>query len=87
MTVWFAPQPLPDDKMPDVADIPGVDRRLTVLHFLDDDPARAGRRGSPRNGERIARRRHRHDAVRPRRSCPCVHGTDLYVDELRDDAG
>ena len=32
MTLRFAPQPLPPDKQPDVADIPGVDRRTGGIH-------------------------------------------------------
>jgi hypothetical protein len=82
-TVWFAPQPLPEDKQPDVADIPGVDRRLTLLHFLDCDPRECWASLFATNGERI-------DAggagsvrfVAP--FIPVIFGTDAYVDELRD---
>jgi hypothetical protein len=86
MTVWFAPQPLPDDKMPDVADIPGVDRRLTVLHFLDDDPRDVWEARFTANGDRVEL-----GGIGTMQFAapfvPVLHGTDLYVDELRDDAG
>jgi hypothetical protein len=85
MTVWFAPQPLPDDKMPDVADIPGVDRRLTLLHFLDDDPRDVWEPRFAANGDRVEL-----GGVGTMQFAapflPVLHGTDLYVDELRDDA-
>jgi hypothetical protein len=85
VTVWFAPQPLPDDKMPDVADVPGVDRRITVVHFLDDDPRDVWDTRFARNGERVEQ-----GGVGTLQFAapflPVLHGTDLYVDELRDDA-
>lgn len=79
-TIWFAPQPLPGDKMPDVADIPGIERRMTVLHFLDCDPRACW-------DERFAE-----DTRIPTDSVvvqlvapfiPVLPGTDLYVDQLR----
>jgi hypothetical protein len=36
-TLRFQPQPLPK-VFSDVADLPNLDRRLTLLHFLDRDP-------------------------------------------------
>ena len=81
-TVWFAPRPLPDDKQPDVADIPGVDRRLTVLHFLDDDPRTCWQSRFAKNGQRVA-----DSGVGMLQLSapfiPVVFGTDKYVDELR----
>ena len=40
-TLRFAPQPLPEGKQPDVDDIPGIAGRVTLLHFLDEDPTAA----------------------------------------------
>jgi hypothetical protein len=84
-TVWFRPRPLPADKQPDVADVPGVDRRITVLHFLDDDPRLQWHRRFTSNGERVA-----HAGVGVMQLAapfvPVVFGTDKYVDELRGTA-
>jgi hypothetical protein len=82
-SLWFAPQPLPDDKMPDVADIPGVDRRLTVLHFLDEDPRDEWEIYFADNGARVASS----GIASLQLSAPfipVIQGTDRYVDELRD---
>lgn len=81
-SVWFAPRPLPADKQPDVADIPGLERRLTVLHFLDCDPREVWEQRFARNGERAA------DegvgkVVFSAPFIPVAQGTDKYVDELR----
>lgn len=80
-TIWFAPQPLPGDKMPDVADVPGIDGRLTLLHFLDSDPrdcwdqhfAEPTRRPTDAYVVQL---------VAP--FIPVLPGTDRYVDELRE---
>ena len=81
-SIWFAPQPLPGDKQPDVADIPGLDRRLTVLHFLDVDPRECWSRRFAGNGERVAASgRATLQLAAP--FLPVVQGTDRYVDELR----
>ena len=81
-TVWFAPRPLPADKQPDVADIPGLERRLTVLHFLDVDPRACWDVRFAGNGARVAasgRAELRFAAP----FVPVIQGTDRYVDELR----
>jgi hypothetical protein len=81
-TVWFAPQPLPADKMPDVADIPGVDRRLTLLHFLDTDPRLCWDIYFAGNGGLVAAG----GAGTLEFAAPFIpveFGTDRYVDELR----
>jgi hypothetical protein len=82
-TVWFAPQPLPADKQPDVADIPGVDRRLTLLHFVDGDPREHWVMRFADNGSRIA---HGDVGILQLSApfIPVVFGTDKYVDQLRD---
>src|SRR5690606_10799554 len=84
-TVWFAPQPLPGDKQPDVADVPGVDRRLTLLHFLECDPRDCWTSLFANNGGRIEA-----GGVGSMQLSapfiPVIFGTDAYVDELRDDS-
>jgi hypothetical protein len=83
MTLRFQPQPLPDDKMPDVADIPGLEHRITLLHLLDEDPRLHWMTRFARNGTRLA-----DGGQGTMQLCaPFVavaHGTNRYVDELRD---
>jgi len=81
-TVWFAPQPLPADKQPDVADIPGLERRLTLLHFVDADPRDIWTQYFAGNGSWVTS----HTNARVQLAAPfipVVQGTDKYVDELR----
>jgi hypothetical protein len=85
ITVWFAPRPLPEDKQPDVADIPGVEKRITLLHFLDEDPRSSWATRFAENGARVEQG----GAGHLRFTGPFVrvdHGTDRYVDQLRDPA-
>jgi hypothetical protein len=82
-TLRFTPQPLPEDKMPDVADIPGLEHRITLIHLLDADPRLHWMTGFARDGQRIADGGLGHMQL----CAPFVavdHGTDRYVDELRD---
>lgn len=85
-SLWFRPRPLPEDKQPDVADVPGVERRITVLHFLDADPRPHWDVRFARNGERVDR-----GGVGVMQFAapfiPVLFGTDKYVDELRDATG
>jgi hypothetical protein len=82
-SVWFRPQPLPADKQPDAHDVPGTDRRLTVLHFLDTDPRAVWSSHFAGNGARIATAGvGAMELAAP--FLPVVFGTDKYVDELRD---
>jgi hypothetical protein len=39
MGTIFQPMPLPADKQPYVKDVEGIDTRLTILWFTEDDPA------------------------------------------------
>ena len=81
-TVWFAPRPLPADKQPDVADIPGLERRYTLLHFVDVDPRACWSSRFAHNGERVAASgRATVEFAAP--FIPVIQGTDRYVDELR----
>ena len=50
----FTPQPLPADKQPEVADIEGLDDRITVLHFLTEDPRIHWMTRFAGNGRRVA---------------------------------
>jgi hypothetical protein len=82
-TLRFAPQPLPEGKQPDVDDIPGIERRVTLLHFLDEDPRVHWLTRFARHGDRIAEA----GVGRLELCAPfiaAVHGTNRYVDELRD---
>jgi hypothetical protein len=88
-TLRFAPQPLPEGKQPDVADIPGIDGRITLLHFLDEDPRLHWQTRFARHGARIEES----GFGRMELCAPFIaveHGTNRYVDELREseeDAG
>ncbi|WP_436775875.1 hypothetical protein [Yinghuangia sp. YIM S09857] len=81
-SVWFAPRPLPADKQPDVADIPGLERRLTLLHFLDVAPQTCWGRRFAGNGERAEAGGRAHVRFAAP-FIPVVPGTDRYTDELR----
>jgi hypothetical protein len=88
-TLRFAPQPLPEGKQPDVADIPGINGRITLLHFLDEDPRLHWQTRFARHGARIEES----GFGRMELCAPFIaveHGTNRYVDELREsgeDAG
>jgi hypothetical protein len=85
-SVWFSPQPLPEDKQPDANDVPGVDRRLTLLHFLTTDPRPAWVAHFGGNGDRVAAGGVGVvELAAP--FIPVIFGTDAYVDELRDRDG
>ena len=83
-TTRFVPQPLPPDKMPDVADIPGIERRVTLIHFLTEDPRLHWLTRFARHGARVEA-----GGLGSLQFCaPFVavaHGTNRYVDELRDE--
>lgn len=81
-TVWFAPRPLPADKQPDVADIPGLDRRFTLLHFLEGDPRECWQQRFVPNGERVGASGEA-TVVLSAPFIPVDQGSDRYVDELR----
>jgi hypothetical protein len=78
----FTPQPLPEDKQPDVEDVRGLENRTTVLHFLTEDPRIHWMTRFAGNGDRVAESgRATMQFAGP--FIPVVHGTNLYVDELR----
>jgi hypothetical protein len=81
-TLRFAPLPLPADKAPDVADIPGNDQRVTMIHFLDEDPRLRWTTHFASHSHRIG-----DGGLGVLQLCapfiPTRPGTDAYVDELR----
>lgn len=62
--------------------IPYPERRITICHFLDEDPRIDWDRQFARNGDRVdASGLGRLELCAP--FIPVLHGTDRYVDELR----
>ena len=78
----FHPMPLPEGKQPFVADLPGIDDRLTLLWFTDDDPRTAWDSSFAREGDEVAGSGlGKVQLVAP--FIPTIPGTDTYVDDLR----
>jgi hypothetical protein len=81
MTLVFAPYPLPEDKMAYVEDVPGLERRLTLLTFTEASPADCWDEFAD-FGEAVATAgRGRVELAAP--FVPTLPGTDTYVDQLR----
>jgi hypothetical protein len=77
----FQPMPLPADKQPYVKDVEGIDTRLTILWFTEDDPAEVWSEFSG-IGERVAATGlGRVELMAP--FIPTLPGTERYVDQLR----
>ena len=82
MCVVFKPIPLPEDKLSYVADLPGIDRRLTLLWFTDDDPRTVWDGSFVGEGDAVAASGlGKVEFVAP--FIPTIPGTEKYVDELR----
>ncbi|MFH8346088.1 hypothetical protein [Streptomyces sp. NPDC018045] len=82
MVTVFRPTPLPDDRMPYVRQVAGLDTRLTLLWFLQEDPRACWEPWfTGLDGEVAASGPGRVELVAP--FVPTVPGTDRYVDELR----
>ncbi|MFF8645245.1 hypothetical protein [Streptomyces sp. NPDC015345] len=82
MVTVFRPTPLPGDRMTYVKQVEGVDTRLTLLWFLQEDPrecweAHFTGRDAAVAGSGLGRV----ELVAP--FIPTVPGTDRYVDQLR----
>ncbi|WP_399926327.1 hypothetical protein [Streptomyces kanamyceticus] len=82
MVTIFRPTPLPGDRMTYVKQVEGVDTRLTLLWFLQEDPrecweAHFTGRDAAVAGSGLGRV----ELVAP--FIPTVPGTDRYVDQLR----
>ena len=81
MTLLFGPYPLPEDKMAYVEDVPGLDRRLTVLTFTDVPPDECWDQFTGLGAAVEAAGRGRVELAAP--FLPTIPGTDTYVDQLR----
>jgi hypothetical protein len=77
----FVPEPLPAEKTAYARDLPGVDRKVTLLWFLQADP-RACWAPFTRHGDAIAGS-DQGQLLFAAPFVPTVPGTDTYVDELR----
>ena len=80
MCVLFTPMPLPTNRMSYVQDVPGGERRVTLLWFLESDP-RACWEQFTGLGEQVEAGRGRVELVAP--FIPTVPGTERFVDQLR----
>jgi hypothetical protein len=82
MCLAFAPMPLPEDKMSYVEDVPGLERRLTLLWLTEVDPREIWADRFASGGATVAAAGlGRVELAAP--FIPTVPGTDRYVDELR----
>ncbi|MEV0120837.1 hypothetical protein AB0I16_04635 [Streptomyces sp. NPDC050703] len=82
MVTVFRPTPLPGDRMAYVKQVEGVDTRLTLLWFLQDDPRECWEACFTGREEAVAGSGlGRVELLAP--FVPTVPGTDLYVDRLR----
>ncbi len=81
MTLLFEPIPLPEDRMSYVDDVPGLERRLTLLTLTDSPPSEAWSTFAG-TGDAVDRAGvGRVEFASP--FLPTIPGTDTYVDELR----
>jgi len=82
MCLAFAPIPLPDDKMSYVEDVPGLERRVTLLWLTEVDPRECWSDSFAAGAGAVAASGlGRLELTAP--FVPTVPGTDRYVDELR----
>lgn len=82
MCLAFAPMPLPEDKMAYVEDVPGLERRLTLLWFTEVPTPDCWDACFAHDGDVLdASGLGRVQLAAPFH--PTVPGTDRYVDELR----
>jgi hypothetical protein len=82
MCLVFRPMPLPTDKQSFVEDLPGLDRRLTLLWFTDGDPRDSWEASFVPEGDAVAAGGlGKVEFVAP--FFPTVPGTEKYVNELR----
>ncbi|MEU3458549.1 hypothetical protein ABZ721_01155 [Streptomyces sp. NPDC006733] len=82
MVTVFKPTPLPGDRMTYVKQVEGVDTRLTLLWFLQEDPREVWEEHFTGLDDEIAASGlGRVELVAP--FVPTIPGTDTYVDRLR----
>ena len=81
VTLRFAPRPLPGDKLAHIRELDGVERIITLLHFLEADPRDCWDSRFATNDERLRSAGVGSLAVQAA-FIPTRHGTNAYVDEL-----
>lgn len=81
MTMLFGPYPLPEDKMAYVEDVPGLERRVTLLTFTEVPPDECWDTFTGLGAAVAEAGRGRVELAAP--FVPTIPGTDTYVDELR----
>jgi len=80
-TLLFAPYPLPEDKMAYVEDVPGLERRITLLTFTEEPPDECWETFADFGATVAAAGRGKVQLSAP--FIPTLPGTDTYVDQLR----
>jgi hypothetical protein len=78
----FQPMPLPADKQPYVKDVEGVDTRLTILWFTNDDPKDIWDEFADQGDRVAATGLGKVELMAP--FIPTIPGTETYVDQLRE---
>ena len=81
VTTRFAPRPLPPDKLAHVKELDGVERMVTLLHFLESDPRECWEEAFASAEQTMADSGVARLAVQAA-FVPTHHGTDDYTDEL-----
>jgi len=81
MTLLFAPNPLPADKMAYVEDVPGLDRRITLLSLTEVAPEECVEAWQSLGTAVADVGVGRVELAAP--FYPTLPGTDTYVDQLR----
>jgi hypothetical protein len=81
MCLLFTPMPLPTNRMSYVQDVPGGERRVTLLWFLERDPRTCWERFSGLGDHMDEGGHGRVELVAP--FVPTVPGTERFVDQLR----
>jgi len=81
VSMRFDPRPLPSDKLGHVRDVDDVDRRTTLLHFLECDPRECWQERFAPSEERLAQSERGRLGVQAA-FIPTIHGTDAYTDQL-----
>lgn len=81
MTLLFEPYPLPPDKMAYVEDVPGLDRRVTLLTFTEVPPDDCWEPYAGAGAAVAASGLGRLELSAP--FLPTIPGTDTWVDQLR----
>jgi hypothetical protein len=81
LSLRFDPRPLPPDRLGHVKELEAVDRRCTLLHFLECDPRECWDERFADSSTRLADGGRGTLAVQAA-FIPTVQGTNLYTDEL-----